>query len=277
MSSFGFRPPLPAVALVLASVVLICAARSLAGRASSSQQKLLGDFTFATRPEARLTRKTRSTLTEMQRLDQRLASMSSHDRTVLLRLEQRRLSLAQCDESGCRAAAPANVHIFHEYTEEMRNNYRTSGGSQQPKGVGTFRIGDPVLNKFDKSIYRRRCENDRDCVTDDWRTLSNESKDDPEHENRQRLWRKTQQLDRSIDISANDDMQVQMQELIKNTKRSIDECNQQFAVVSDDAIKHCERRTVRHSCYIFESQNQICDSAQSSRHDRFTGTVCVRE
>jgi len=283
-----------AVGLVLAAVALICAATSLSGRASAGQELLgLGDFKVSQQilnvlglsaapqhpqeatpasaarapryPHAiPLTKRTRSTLSQMSRLNKRLASLDTHDRDVVFRLEKRRLALAQCDDAGCRAASPDALHTFDEYKEEMRNIYRTSGGSQQPKSVGTFRIGDPVVNKYDKSIYRRKCENDRDCITDDWRTLSNTWQHDPEHEQRQRLWRKTHQLDRSIDISANDDMQSQMESLIKDTQRSIDECNQQFLVVSDDAIKHCERRSVRHTCYVFESQSQLCDFASQS-------------
>ena len=36
---------------------------------------------------------------------------------------------------------------------------------------------------------------------------------------------------------------------------------------------HCEHRAVRHTCYIFESQSQLCDAASASRHNHFDGTV----
>ena len=139
-----------------------------------------------------------------------------------------------------------------EHKEKIRNVYRTSGGGQSPKGVGTARIGDPVLNKHDKSIYRRRCENDFDCVTDGWETMSDDYEDDHAHKERQRLWRRTRQLDRSIDISANQDMKEQMTELMRDTERSVHECKKYFRVVSSDAVAACERRAVRHTCYIFE-------------------------
>jgi len=169
--------------------------------------------------------------------------------------------------------ADDDVEDPEEYKEVMRNNYRTSGGTQDPKSVGTFRIGDPVLNKHDKSVFRRRCEHDRDCVTDDWRTLSKAWRDDPEHRERQKLWRKTTQIDRSIDISADEDMQAQLDSLIQDTERNIDECQQEFEQVGEDAMEHCERRAVRHTCYVFESQSQLCDFASASRHDALTGTV----
>jgi hypothetical protein len=160
-----------------------------------------------------------------------------------------------------------------EHKEDVSNNYRTSMGGQQPKGVGTARIGDPVLNKYDKSIYRRRCEVEGDCITSDWRTLSNAWKNDDGHRLRQRFWRNTKQVDRSIDISANQDMKEQLAKLISDTQSSIGQCGAQFKVVSDEAVHHCERRAVRHTCYIFQSQSQVCDDASASRHNSFDGTV----
>jgi hypothetical protein len=160
-----------------------------------------------------------------------------------------------------------------EHKEDVTNNYRTSMGGQQPKGVGTARIGDPVLNKYDKSIYRRRCEVEGDCITSDWRTLSNAWKNDDGHRLRQRFWRNTKQVDRSIDISANQDMKAQLAKLVSDTQSSIVQCGAQFKVVSDEAVHHCERRAVRHTCYIFQSQSQVCDDASASRHNRFDETV----
>jgi hypothetical protein len=160
-----------------------------------------------------------------------------------------------------------------EHKEDVTNNYRTSMGGQQPKGVGTARIGDPVLNKYDKSIYRRRCEVEGDCITSDWRTLSNAWKNDDGHRMRQRFWRNTKQVDRSIDISANQDMKAQLAKLVSDTQSSIVQCGAQFKVVSDEAVHHCERRAVRHTCYIFQSQSQVCDDASASRHNRFDETV----
>jgi len=160
-----------------------------------------------------------------------------------------------------------------EHKEDVSNNYRTSMGGQQPKGVGTARVGDPVLNKYDKSIYRRRCEVEGDCITSDWRTLSNAWKNDDGHRLRQRFWRNTKQVDRSIDISANQDMKAQLAKLISDTQSSIGQCGAQFKVVSDEAVHHCERRAVRHTCYIFQSQSQVCDDASASRHNKFDGTV----
>jgi len=253
-------------------------------------------------PRAHLTRKTRAALKDMARLNSRLAGMDRHDRDVAFRLERRRLKLAQCDRNGCRAASPEDMQErrmlselqaadnrrgsalaqhpggrggsdAHEHTEVVRNNYRTSSGGQSPKGVGTARIGDPVLNKHDKSIYERRCEQDGNCITSDWRTLSNEWQHDDNHRMRQRFWRHTKQVDRSMDISADEDMKAQLDKIISDTEKTIDECRQQFAIVSDEAVVHCEHRAVRHTCYIFESQSQLCDAASASRHNHFDGTV----
>eukprot|EP00802_Teleaulax_amphioxeia_P013911 Tamp_13966.p1 GENE.Tamp_13966~~Tamp_13966.p1 ORF type:complete len:389 (-),score=70.77 Tamp_13966:504-1499(-) len=224
--------------------------------------------------------------------------MDRRDRNVAFQLEQRRLKLATAaspehmqdtrwhrmlselqaadNRLASLAGADGDSQLpvgWQEHTEVVRNNYRTSTGGQSPKGVGTARIGDPVLNKHDKSIYERRCEQDGNCITSDWRTLSNEWQHDDNHRMRQRFWRHTKQVDRSMDISADEDMKAQLDKIISDTEKTIDECRQQFAIVSDEAVVHCEHRAVRHTCYIFESQSQLCDAASASRHNHFDGTV----
>lgn len=271
---------------IAASCALVGVAWSRSGTAPAVKLGL-ADFTVSSQvlsvlglrprhPKAQMTRKSRKALDELSRLDATMASMDSEQRKVVLRLQKREESLqagqdlAKCTSAGCRAWTPDEV-VRNE--EVVRNNYRTSGGSQQPKGVGTFRIGDPILNKNDKSIYRRKCEEDGNCVTDDWRTLGDKWKTDPQHQSDQKHWRNTKQIDRSMDISANDDMMSQLESLVADTERSIQQCKQQFEVVSDEAIDHCEMRAVRHTCYVFESQNSLCDFAAASRQNRFDGTV----